>query len=210
MASDNAFIKLTDPKTCTQCRQKKPFGDFYRDRGCRGGRRPECKTCSNKRIDRCHSEKHELRLEYSRRTYYRYGKKYRENKLKRMREDPSLAEHVRLVDREHYRRNTERMNEYARAWYREHKEVFRMKVNLRRARMMKAEGSLSREDWRRVLEFYGDECLKCGGKPVTIDHVVPISRGGRNDISNVQPLCGTCNARKFVSIEDYRMEMIHA
>lgn len=42
-------------------------------------------------------------------------------------------------------------------------------------------------------------CWWCG-KPITdqhhIDHVVPLSRGGSNDISNLRVTCPPCNARK--------------
>lgn len=33
-------------KTCKKCGETKPLVDFYADRGCRDGRRPECKSCS--------------------------------------------------------------------------------------------------------------------------------------------------------------------
>lgn len=31
---------------------------------------------------------------------------------------------------------------------------------------------------------------------MTIDHIVPKSKGGTNDIGNLQPMCHTCNAKK--------------
>jgi len=34
------------------------------------------------------------------------------------------------------------------------------------------------------------------GIPLTIDHVVPLGLGGQDDIRNIQPLCGPCNAAK--------------
>jgi 5-methylcytosine-specific restriction endonuclease McrA len=38
------------------------------------------------------------------------------------------------------------------------------------------------------------------------DHVAPFTRGGTDDIGNIQPLCGSCNRKKFVSIVDYRLD----
>lgn len=43
-------------------------------------------------------------------------------------------------------------------------------------------------------------CALCG-KPIdfermTIDHRIPLSRGGTNEFSNLQPTCGVCNLLK--------------
>lgn len=39
-------------------------------------------------------------------------------------------------------------------------------------------------------------CAYCGGAQDTWDHVVPMSRGGSNDISNLVPCCTSCNRAK--------------
>ena len=58
---------------------------------------------------------------------------------------------------------------------------------------------------KRVFNKYGKACLCCGSdKSIEIDHVVPVALGGENDISNYQPLCRSCNAKKGATIIDYR------
>ena len=49
-------------------------------------------------------------------------------------------------------------------------------------------------------------CLCCGKIDValTMDHVIPLSKGGEHNISNIQPLCGICNSKKNTKAIDYR------
>lgn len=35
----------------------------------------------------------------------------------------------------------------------------------------------------------------CGKQATTVDHVIPISRGGSNHLDNLRPLCASCNRR---------------
>ncbi len=41
-----------------------------------------------------------------------------------------------------------------------------------------------------------DPCVYCGAPSDTIDHIVPISVGGRNHWSNLAPACRPCNSGK--------------
>ena len=50
---------------------------------------------------------------------------------------------------------------------------------------------------RAVHERDGWECLHCGsGDDLTLDHIVPWSAGGSDEIDNLQTLCRPCNSRK--------------
>jgi len=53
-----------------------------------------------------------------------------------------------------------------------------------------------------IAEAYGTECLYCDRKLVvsniSIDHIIPQSRGGENSIENTHVICNRCNRRKGV------------
>ncbi|TQL56536.1 HNH endonuclease [Rarobacter faecitabidus] len=60
-----------------------------------------------------------------------------------------------------------------------------------------APAGVTERDWNRLVRRYDSKCAYCGEtKPLTVDHVVPISRGGRHSIGNVLPACLPCNTSK--------------
>jgi 5-methylcytosine-specific restriction endonuclease McrA len=64
---------------------------------------------------------------------------------------------------------------------------------------------LTPEQWHAILDRYGHRCLRCGSVAgLEPDHVVPLSKGGAHDPTNIQPLCGGCNRRKATKTIDYR------
>jgi 5-methylcytosine-specific restriction endonuclease McrA len=71
---------------------------------------------------------------------------------------------------------------------------------------LECEGHYTAAEFKALCEEYGNACLRCGDKdaPLTPDHVIPLTLGGSNWISNIQPLCRRCNSRKNIKIIDYR------
>lgn len=48
-----------------------------------------------------------------------------------------------------------------------------------------------------VFERDGWACVMCGsGEQLTLDHIVPLSQGGGNKLSNLQTMCESCNSAK--------------
>ena len=76
-----------------------------------------------------------------------------------------------------------------------------------RAKRKLAEGKLSSAEWFAIKKEYGFTCPSCFLKEpeikLSIDHVVPLSRGGRNDAPNIQPLCYECNRKKHTKTIRY-------
>ena len=57
-------------------------------------------------------------------------------------------------------------------------------------------------------------CLCCGKKPhkgirlsLQVDHIIPVTMGGKNELSNLQTLCRNCNSAKHINTIDYRAKI---
>ncbi|MHC4413322.1 MAG: HNH endonuclease [Planctomycetota bacterium] len=66
----------------------------------------------------------------------------------------------------------------------------------------------SRKRWNKkkdkltsqVYERDGAVCKDCGtSDDLTIDHIVPLSKDGTNDLNNLQVLCLSCNCTKGIN-----------
>lgn len=47
-----------------------------------------------------------------------------------------------------------------------------------------------------VFAHWGGACVYCWGVAEHLDHITPLSRGGRDILSNVVPACAECNLSK--------------
>ena len=71
--------------------------------------------------------------------------------------------------------------------------------NRRRVRKAGNGGTHTAAEWREKCQVLGNVCFYCGeAKPLTRDHIIPLARGGTDDITNLVPACRSCNSRKHI------------
>lgn len=148
-------------------------------------------------------EKIKMNYEENKERYLEYAKQYREENKEKVNEQSRL----------YYAKNQENEKKRRKEWYyskggREKTFVYNMKrrsyKNHVRFEGVKRKNILNRDNWT---------CQKCGCKvhdrttgdwntpdKAHIDHIIPISKGGHSEPSNLQVLCRTCNLSKHDKI----------
>nr|DAO63789.1 MAG TPA: HNHc [Caudoviricetes sp.] len=73
----------------------------------------------------------------------------------------------------------------------------------------RAKGTHTKSEWDEMRNFFG-YCVKCGKSAEDVelvkDHIIPIYQGGSDSITNLQPLCRSCNSSKGPDSKDYRLK----
>ena len=85
------------------------------------------------------------------------------------------------------------------AWNKAHPESKRTSVRNRRARLRNAPGKHTRQEIETLYQEQNGACVYCRVSlefGYEVDHIVAVSKGGANDRSNLQLLCGPCNRKK--------------
>jgi len=201
-------------KTCKKCNTPKPIESFTIDVRYKDGRYPWCFECRKAwreaRKDRqkeLHANWREQNRDHVRTESLANYHEHRDEELIKRRaklkdrwhNDPVYRARKNREKLEHYHSDPEN-NRKRKLWSLAH-------VHRRRAQIKGTNTSFTPAEWRALCERYDNRCLRCREqKPLSPDHVVPISRGGTNDIANIQPLCAACNSWKATKTIDYRLE----
>jgi len=198
----DSTASLFDGKVCTRCKTWNPNSNYKKyPRNTSDGLFSHCRKCDNKN-----------RVE-SRARHLDVSRAYGKLRYQREMADPIAKAKIRADSTVKSRRYCQRIGNMYQHCKGKNPEAFMLKKRIARHKyrelVRNAEGSFTAAQWLEVKALYGDACLSCGStQSISIDHVVPLSKGGRNDISNIQPLCLTCNKRKSSKTIDYRPKLI--
>jgi 5-methylcytosine-specific restriction endonuclease McrA len=186
----SGMASLFDGKACTKCRKWYPMNGYYVAKKEHDGRQDWCKACHSD-----HNKAYRLaNLEESR----------AQQKRSREKDPVKTAEYFRKWKEA----NPERLSHIRRRWRDKHRELYYYTQSVRNSYKQGRKpklGQVSFNEWIELCAHYDNRCLKCGErKPLTLDHVIPLSKGGTNTIDNCQPLCKSCNSGKKDRQGDYR------
>ncbi|WP_202912872.1 HNH endonuclease [Deinococcus kurensis] len=94
--------------------------------------------------------------------------------------------------------NPERRRAISKAWDERNPGAAQARRARRAQRERDAPGHHTRAEWLALLSAHHWTCAYCNAnltRPCK-DHIIPLSRGGSHDISNILPACRRCNSSK--------------
>ena len=129
-----------------------------------------------------------------------YNKKYwathNEKRVIYKKDNVTLKEEKAAYNKEYYKNNRQVWKKHqASSVYKEYQRTYQAQ----RRRELKDRGSFTAGDVKDLYATQGGGCYYCSidiEAGYHIEHMVPLSRGGRNDISNICLACAPCNVQK--------------
>lgn len=192
--------KLTCSDACRKVRRAKKFREY----------RAENSDRYRDHSRRWREENKERVREYNR-DYYSKNYDYFSAKSKAWKS--SNPDEVAEYNKSYYEKNSEYFKEYRRQWAAANPEKIRASQQRRRTRI---EGAFVEDVLINVLIERGEgNCGICGkeflpgteyGDPLypTVDHVIPISKGGQHSYENTQAAHFSCNSRKSSKLDGWQ------
>lgn len=164
-------------KRCGDCKETKPREAFNKRSAVKDGLQPICRDCQKARYSSFYDKNKEAQQERARSFYSKH------------------KEHYASTMREWRQNNRERMRSH---W-------------AKRRLLKKLQRDETLVDYSTVLERDGYVCYLCEKcvepDDVHMDHVIPLSKGGRHSIDNLRVTHSKCNLAKGVkSLDEYRRQ----
>lgn len=181
--------------TCTRCKQVKCPDEFGNDKRIKSGKSIYCLECMRAASKAYRQANPDKARASCRKSWERGREKKNARTRERYREQRSKILAANKCRRQNDYANVLRIERQSRA---RHKDRYRPIKNARQNARNRVIGGktflITQKDLRRL---YTQSCAECGSnRNQSIDHRIPLSRGGRHSIGNMMTLCRSCNSSK--------------
>lgn len=184
-------------KKCNRCNAVKLMTEFSKNAASPDGRYSLCKECSSVK-----AKKYRSRPEVVAKEKARLAAAYQANRealLERRKARYIANKPTERAQQDKWRsENLEHHRKTCRDWAKRNPLSMRAIVAKRRALIRGNGGSYKASDVVNLMQAQHGICNICCSTldDYHVDHVIPLSRGGINEASNLQLLCPTCNRSK--------------
>lgn len=190
-------------KLCYICMQHKPISDFGRDASTKDCLRACCKQCHRIKIKKYAKDHPEKRRILGNRWYKNNKEKaaqyYKKNKERINKYAKQYASQNKEAACERTKRWSAANADHIKKYRTKNKEAFCAYSAKHRARKVFAGGSFTDNEVKQLMSRQQMKCSVCRTSIIRRfdrDHIIPLSAGGSNFISNIQLLCPSCNRSK--------------
>ena len=103
--------------------------------------------------------------------------------------------------KQYYAQNREAILKHVSQWYKtkDGKACAQRAAYNRRTYMKDSINTLTSDEWLDILKQHGYRCIYCGKHftkfKLTMEHIIPVSKGGDNVKENIVPACKSCNSK---------------
>jgi 5-methylcytosine-specific restriction endonuclease McrA len=115
--------------------------------------------------------------------------------------DPEARRRHRESQARYYKANRKKVCAREKRRYHKHAVRERFRKGCDRALGYDPDADLTQAQWEFILSYYDNRCAYTGqpanGVPLELEHVNPLSQGGRHTLGNVVPALPEINKRKF-------------
>jgi 5-methylcytosine-specific restriction endonuclease McrA len=192
----------TTLKRCSRCGEYLPPTSeyFYPDKRNSSQLRADCKLCNRANGKQYRKTNPEKARESVRRTRNTKSPEYKRKKREYMRRWHSEHRDITRARCKNWRtQNIEVARQSCHNWRLANPEKVASYTRNRKARLRDSEGTHTAADVQAQLKRQKGMCYYCGakvGNKYHVDHVVPVTRNGSNDPSNLVIACPICNIKK--------------
>ena len=184
--------KVSEMKNCTKCKASKDLAEFGNRKASKDGLQLSCKACLN--ASRAAWKKANPEKNAASRAAWRKAnpEKNAANNAAWRKANP---EKHAANSAKWYAANPEKNAARNAAWRKANPEKEIAKRHRRRAR--EASNGVNLVTATETAAIIAQPCMACDAPaPSTVEHLIPINRGGAHTIGNLAPLCKPCNSSK--------------
>lgn len=194
-------------KTCTKCNKIKNLCEF-RLRKDSNTYRGICLICE-KEYSKNYHEKTKHHKNTLAKIWYEKNKKTRAVKIKEWKDNNPLK--VSEINKRSKHKNRDKARITEKLWRKNNQDkVKAMTKNIRQKRRSACENTdVDSQYILKLFELQTNKCVYCkiklnknGKNKYHIDHIIPLSKGGKHTKTNIQLLCPLCNLNKNAKLPE--------
>jgi len=181
-------------KKCTKCGQIKPITEYAYEQK-REIYSARCRECVSAQKREYSAKNKDKVRQWKKREYNKDSSSY---KVRASKNYYSNKQHILFRIHNYYQKNKGTIIARITDWRNRHPEKRSAYAHKRRLKIENVFFKVTKKDLNRQLERQNFECFWCHNKSddLTLDHVLPLSRGGKHSKGNIVFACRSCNSAK--------------